>query len=243
LLAIVDKRFIGSASLPAENRTCSCYGKSEFAPRLDNKSRMSREIHVRFCEGLGVRFPRATRLVVLCKTEKNCREAERRVRKILAELKLELHPKKTRRIDLGWGKQGFDFLGCHLRKRFSGPIWEKARKRVYFLQRWPSTRSMKRIRQRVRDMTPRSRCHRDPREVIAEINPVLRGWGQYFRTGNAADKFAEVDRYVAWRLKRLRIKRKGRHLKPREPRRWTPQYFYALGLQKLSGTVAYPEAA
>jgi RNA-directed DNA polymerase len=40
---------------------------------------------------------------------------------------------------------------------------------------------------------------------------VLRGWGQYFRTGNAADKFVEVDRYVAWRLKRLRIKRKGRH--------------------------------
>ena len=75
------------------------------------------------------------------------------------------------------------------------------------------------------------------------INPVLRGWAQYFRTGNAADKFVEVDRYVAWRLKRLRIKHKGRHLKPREPRRWTPQYFYALGLQKLSRTVAYPDAA
>jgi group II intron reverse transcriptase/maturase len=195
------------------------------------------------CADLGVLVRYCDDFVVLCKTEKDCREAERRVRKILAELKLELHPKKTRRIDLGWGKQGFDFLGCHLRKRFSGPIWEKSRKRVYFLQRWPSTRSMKRIRQRVKDMTPRSRCHRDPREVIAEINPVLRGWGQYFRTGNAADKFVEVDRYVAWRLKRLRIKRKGRHLKPREPRRWTPQYFYALGLQKLSGTVAYPEAA
>jgi hypothetical protein len=89
-------------------------------------------------------------------------------------------------VDLGWGKQGFDFLGCHLRKRFSGPTWEKSRKRVYFLQRWPSTRSMK-------DLTPKSRCHKDPRDVIAELNPVLRGWGQYFRTGNAADKFAEVD--------------------------------------------------
>lgn len=195
------------------------------------------------CADLGVLVRYCDDFVVLCKTEKNCREAERRVRKILTELKLELHPEKTRRIDLGWGKQGFDFLGCHLRKRFSGPIWEMSRKRVYFLQRWPSTRSMKRIRQRVKDMTPKSRCHRDPRDVIAELNPVLRGWGQYFRTGNAADKFVEVDRYVAWRLKRLRIKRKGRHLKPREPRRWTPQYFYALGLQKLSGTIKYPEAA
>jgi group II intron reverse transcriptase/maturase len=195
------------------------------------------------CADLGVLVRYCDDFVVLCKTEKNCREAERRVRKILAELKLELHPEKTRRIDLGWGKQGFDFLGCHLRKRFSGPIWERSRKRVYFLQRWPSMRSMKRIRQRVKDMTVKSRCHRDPRDVIAELNPVLRGWGQYFRTGNAADKFIEVDRYVAWRLKRLRIKRKGRQLKPREPRRWTPHFFYALGLQKLSGTIAYPEAA
>lgn len=204
---------------------------------------MRREFHVRFCEGPGVQSLRANRLVVLCKTEKNCREAERRVRKLLGELKLELHPKKTRRVDLGWGKQGIDFLGCHLRKRFSGPVWEKSHKRVYFLQRWPSTKSMKQIRQRMKDMTSRSRCHRDPRDVIAEINPVLRGWGQYFCTGNAADKFSEVDNYVTWRLKRLRIQRKGRHLKPGEARRWNASYFHALGLHKLVGTVAYPEAA
>ncbi len=195
------------------------------------------------CAHLGVLVRYADDLAVLCKTEGDCREAERRVRKILAELKLELHPVKTRRLNLGWGKQGFDFLGCHLRKQFSGPQWEKRRKRVYFLHRWPSTKSMKRIRQRVKGLTPRSRCHVDLRRVIDEINPVLRGWGQYFRTGNATYKFRKVDRYVAWRLKSLRLKRKGRNLKPGEARRWTPDYFYALGLYKLAGTVAYPEAA
>ena len=195
------------------------------------------------CADLGVLVRYCDDFVVLCKTEKNCREAERRVRKLLGELRLELHPGKTRRVDLGWGKQGIDFLGCHLRKRFSGPVWEKSRKRVYFLQRWPSTKSMKRIRQRVKDLTTRSRCHRDPRDVIAELNPVLRGWGQYFRTGNAADKFSEIDKYVAWRLKRMRIARKGRHLKPGEARRWNASYFYALGLHHLHGTVRYPEAA
>ena len=102
---------------------------------------------------------------------------------------------------------------------------------------------MKRIRQRVKDLTSRSRCHRDPRDVIAEINPVLRGWGQYFRTGNAADKFSEIDKYATWRLKRMRNARKGRHLKPGEARRWNTSYFHALGLHKLSGTVRYPEAA
>ena len=197
------------------------------------------------CTHLGTLVRYADDLVVLCKTASDCREAERRVKKILAELVLELPPDKTRRVDLGWGKQGFDFLGCHLRKQFSGPVWEKSgrRKRVYFLQRWPSARSMKRVRQRVKDLTPRSRCHADPRDVIAELNPVIRGWGQYFRTGNAANAFSDVDRYVARRLKRLRVKRKGRHLVPGEAPRWDAGYFQALGLYKLSGTVAYPEAA
>jgi group II intron reverse transcriptase/maturase len=197
------------------------------------------------CADLGVLVRYCDDFVVLCKTEKDCREAERRVRKLLGELKLELHPDKTKRVDLSWGKQGIDFLGCHLRKRFSGPVWMKSdkRKRVYFLQRWPSTKSMKRIRQRVKEMTPSSRSHRDPRDLIAELNPVLRGWGQYFRTGNATEKFNEIDGHVAWRLKRLRIKRKGRHLKAGEPRRWNPRYFYALGLHRLLGTIAYPEAA
>jgi RNA-directed DNA polymerase len=195
------------------------------------------------CAQLGVLVRYADDLVVMCKTASDCREAERRVRKILAELKLELHPDKTRRVDLSWGKQGFDFLGCHLRKRLSGPIWMKSRTRKYFLQRWPSTRSMKRIRQRVKELTSKSRCHQDPRAVIDVLNPVVRGWGQYFRTGNASKCFNDVDRYVAWRLKRMRIRRKGRHLRPGEAHRWNPAYFYALGLHKLLGTVAYPVAA
>ncbi len=197
------------------------------------------------CADLGVFVRYCDDFVVLCKTEKDCREAERRVRKLLAELKLELHPGKTRRIDLSWGKQGFDFLGCHLRKRFSGPVWKKSgeRKRVYYLQRWPSTKSMKRIKQRVKDKTHRSRCHVDPRVIIAELNPVLRGWGQYFGTGNASDKFSEVDRYVVWRMRRMRIHRKGRHLKQGEAQRWKEPYFLALGLVHLHGTVKYPEAA
>jgi hypothetical protein len=61
--------------------------------------------------------------------------------------------------------------------------------------------------------------------------------------GNASVKFTEVDRYVAWRLKRMRLKRKGRHLRPGEAQKWSRHYFYALGLHRLHGTVRYPEAA
>jgi len=74
----------------------------------------------------------------MCKTKQQCEEAERRIKVILTRLGLELHPEKTRRVELYDGKQGFDFLGCHLHKRLSGKIWEHQRKRVYFLHRWPS---------------------------------------------------------------------------------------------------------
>jgi len=179
--------------------------------------------------------------VVICRTKKACEQAETRIREILARLGLELHPEKTRRVELYDGKEGFDFLGCHLHKRLSGKIWERERRRLYFLHRWPSARSMKRIRERVKELTPRGRCHADIRDVIASLNPVLRGWGNYFATGNAAKRFNQLDSYVYRRLRALLVKRKGRHLRAGEAGRWTREYFHNLGLIRLRGTVRYPE--
>jgi len=181
--------------------------------------------------------------VVMSRTRSQCEEAERRVRAILRRLKLELHPEKTKRVELSWGEQGFDFLGCHFRKRLSGPIWEKERKRVYFLQRWPSTRSMKRVRHRVKELTDRRWLGaKDVRVLIRKLNPVLRGWGNYFHTGNASIKFQQVDSYVWWRLNRFMVKRKGRNLRAGQAKRWNGDFFYALGLHRLIGTIRYPGA-
>lgn len=196
------------------------------------------------CAHLGTLVRYADDFVVLCGTGKACEEAEDRVREILSRLGLELHPDKTRRVDLSWGKEGFDFLGCHLRKRLSGPIWEKQGRRVYFLQRWPSQRSMKRIRQRVKERTGRDRNGvRDIRVIIEDLNPLLRGWGNYFCTGNAAQKFNQVDTYVWRRLHAFMVKRKGRNLRPGEAQQWDSDFFHHLGLHRLRGTVQYPEAA
>lgn len=192
---------------------------------------------------LGTLVRYADDFVVMCKTKAACEQAEVRIKEILGRLGLELHPEKTRRVELYDGKEGFDFLGCHLRKRLSGRLWEEEGKRLYFLQRCPSQRSMKRIRARVRELTPRGRCHEDLRKVIADLNPIIRGWGQYFQTGNAAKRFNQVDSYVYQRLRSLRVKRKGRALKAGEASRWTRDYFHNLGLHRLRGTVRYPEAA
>jgi RNA-directed DNA polymerase len=190
---------------------------------------------------LGTLVRYADDFVVMCRTKRDCEQAEARIKVILERLGLELHPEKTRRVELYDGKEGFDFLGCHLHKRMSGLLWERKRKRLYFLQRWPSRRAMQRIRQRIRELTPRGRCHADLREVIADLNPVLRGWGTYFCTGNAAQQFLSLDGFVVRRLRTLRVKRKGRTLQPGEAERWTRAYFETVGLHRLRGTIRYPE--
>ncbi|MBI4570774.1 MAG: hypothetical protein HY723_02405, partial [Chloroflexi bacterium] len=122
---------------------------------------------------LGVLVRYADDFVVMCATRAACEEAERRVREILRRLKLELHPDKTRRVELSWGKEGFDFLGCHLRKRLSGAILEKSGRRLYFLQRGPSQRSMKRVRQRVKELTGTNRFTAGgPGSAVTAVGPL-----------------------------------------------------------------------
>jgi RNA-directed DNA polymerase len=82
---------------------------------------------------------------------------------------------------------------------------------------------------------------RDIREVIRVLNAVLRGWGQYFRTGNASLKFQQIDRYVEGRLVRLLRHRGGWRQRPFHLRAWPHQRFVQEhGLYRLLGTIRYP---
>jgi RNA-directed DNA polymerase len=181
--------------------------------------------------------------VVLCRSAVQAQAALDAVEDILRGLGLRMHPDKTRAVDLREGREGLDFLGCHFRARMSGRLWEQRRIRRYYLHRWPSQRAMKRLREKVRDRTGRNRAGDDIREVIADINPILRGWGNYFRTGNAAIKFRQADDYVAWRLRRLMIKKRGRNLRAGQVQAWTEDWFNGHGLHRLRGTIRYPRAA
>ena len=136
--------------------------------------------------GVGEVVRYADDFVVLCRSQDQAEEAQRRATAILGDLGLSLHRDKTRVVDLGEGKEGFDFLGCHFRARMSGKLWEQKRIVRYYLHRWPSVRSMKRARQRIKAFTARSQVGQQLPDVIARLNRFLRGWGNYFRTGNAA---------------------------------------------------------
>ena len=191
----------------------------------------------RQCRHLGVLVRYADDGVVLCRTRADAEETLRRLGIIMERLSLKLHPDKTRIVELGLGKEGFVFLGCYLRivlSRF---------KRREYLFRWPSSKAIGSIRGRVRELTDRRRWAglKDIRQVVEVLNPTLRGWGNYFRTGNASWKFQQVDRYVNQRLVRLLPRVRDWRRRPFDLREWAPARFASeLGLHRLVGTIRYP---
>jgi group II intron reverse transcriptase/maturase len=197
----------------------------------------------RECSSLGVLVRYADDFVVLCRTRAKADAAMRRLETIFERLRLTLHPEKTRIVELGVGKEGFTFLGCYLRI-----VRSHFKKREYVF-RWPSPKAMKRIRDRVRELTDRRRRAgmKDIREVVVDLNPVLRGWGNAFRTGNASTQFNQLDSYVRRRLVRLlqRRARTWRRGEERYPwREWPHERFVKeFGLHRLLGTIRYPGAA
>ena len=196
-----------------------------------------------FADGVHGRLVRyADDFVVMCRSEEQACAAGELARQVLADLGLQLHREKTRVVDLTEGGEGLDFLGCHFHARVSGKLLERGIRR-YYLQRWPSQAAMKRVRQKIKAMTGRGRVGTDIREVISWLNPILRGWGNYFRTGNAAIRFNQIDRYVVRRLSGLMRKRYGRNLRPGQWQTWTREWFEAHGLYRLRGTIRYPAIA
>jgi hypothetical protein len=152
---------------------------------------------------------------------------------VLAPLGLQLNPDKTRTVDLTKGKEGFDFLGFHCHKVES---WKwKGR---WYLQRWPSARAMKSVRAKIRTGTHRGFACSDLSITVEYLNPVLRGWANYFRHGNSARKFSQVDSYVHERLAILASVKHGR-----SGRNWATTYnwawFQRLGVYNLTGKVRY----
>lgn len=123
-------------------------------------------------------------------------------RGILAGLGLELHPDKTRLVDADHGS--FDFLGFSFRKV---PNREKTRRFTLLI---PSRKAEASIRAKVRELTRYWRTEK-LETVIQEINPVVRGWVNYFRIGNSSRSFNETRHYIVTKamryLRRKQLKR------------------------------------
>lgn len=150
----------------------------------------------KFCSGIGVLVRYADDLVVLCRHAAGAEEALRRLHIVMERLGLKLHPTKTCAVNLQGGWEGFDFLGFHQRKRRS---WKH--RQYFYLQQWPGAKAMEAIREKIRAITGlRKHFQWSLREMIEKLNPILRGWGNYFAAGNSAQKFSAINSYVQERL-------------------------------------------
>src|SRR3954453_15341750 len=143
--------------------------------------------------------------VVLSSPQERAQRARDLVATVLAQLGMRLDPEKSSIVCLSGGRQGFVSLGFHHQKVES---W-KWRGRHY-LHRWPSDRAMAVLRDKIRTATARSRTERPVAAVVADLNPVLRGWAGYFRHGNSGRKFNAVDGYVHERLAIFTSRKHGR---------------------------------
>lgn len=187
----------------------------------------------RQCRQIGVLVRYADDMVILCRSESLAKEALRRLQLVLEHLGLNLNAAKTRMVDLREGREGFDFLGFHHRKVRS---WRYHR---HYLHRWPARRAMRAIREKVRSIVGgRQGLKRSLKEVLHELNPVLRGWGNYFCVGNSSKQLRVVDSFVWERLCIFLSKKHGKsgrgwaerwqHIDPRQE-----------GLYQLGGTVRW----
>ena len=137
-----------------------------------------------------------------------------------------LHPEKTRIEDMTQPAEagGFDFLRYHFERGW----------------KWPRKTSLRKLKDTMQKHTRRT-SGQSMERIVSKLNPVLRGWGNYFRTGNASKQFNSLDSFVASRLVRLIGQREGLEKRPFYRPDWPRlRFVHDFGLHRLLGTIRYP---
>ena len=156
--------------------------------------------------------------VILCRSREEADAALAEVREWVQANGLTLHPDKTHIGDWRQPGEGFDFLGYR---------FEAGRRLV-------RKKSLANLRQKVRDKTRRTRGDSLER-IIADLNPMLRGWFQYFKHAYRTT-FTDIDGFVRRRLRAILRKQEkrpafGRSLE--DSKRWPNAFFANKGLFTL----------
>src|ERR1700758_4785062 len=145
--------------------------------------------------------------VVTCKSAAEARAAVDAARRILKQLGVELHPQKTRIVHV---RYGFEFLGYKI-KRGERKLYlpeSKIRSQVQqgALYAYPKAKSIRRFMDRIRQRTKR-KIPLKTKELIAELNPLLRGWGEYYKRAHVRTLFHRLDGWIVRRIWAHRYKR------------------------------------
>ena len=144
--------------------------------------------------------------VVTCASAAQARAAVVVAKRILSELGVQLHPQKTRIVHV---RYGFEFLGYKIKRGGqldlpAGKICSAARSGALYA--YPREKSIRRFMDRVRSLTQR-RVPLKTDALIQQLNPMLRGWGEYFKRAHVRRIFNRLDRWIVRRIWSHRFKR------------------------------------
>ena len=148
------------------------------------------------------------------------RAVERRLREELAKLRVEINEDKSRMVDLAKGGS-FSFLGFEYRRiRSRNGVW-----RPYYA---PKLKKRTALFAKLREVF-RQNVSQPVGKVIDEINPILRGWVNYFRVGHSNRCFSMVKHWVEKKIRRHLMR--SRQRSGMGWKRWSREWIYgALGL-------------
>ena len=162
-------------------------------------------------------------LVVLCRTKAEAEQVLDALRQWSESAGLTVHPTKTRIVNVH--DQGFDFLGWHFRAD----------------KKWPRQKSLQKLQEKMRPLTRRNNRW-SLRQIVAQANPILRGWHGYFRASYRTG-LSGPDGWLRRRLRamlRKREKRPSYGLSHADSRRWPNRWFAERGLFSLEhGSCTY----
>ena len=186
---------------------------------------------------LGVIVRYADDAVIMCRKRTDAELAFEHLKRIMTKLKLTLNPQKTKIVDMN--KESFDFLGFCFQK--FGKT-KSGRKLPYMM---PSKKAIKKVKDAVRVITCRKSAYEGLEQKVEKLNPLIRGWRNYFQHGNSTKRFKQLDEYVWMRLWR-RVYYRRKQKKYREHvlygfRKWYAtsgiEYFYYLNKKRYVAVV------
>jgi group II intron reverse transcriptase/maturase len=145
--------------------------------------------------------------VVTCRSRRQAEKVLRLATGILRTLGVVLNPTKTKIVHI---RQGFEFLGFKI-KQGTSQLRLKQDKivtsaRSYSLYACPTEKSLQRFKEKVRALT-RRRAPVNVVQLIEQLNPLLRGWGEYYKRAHVRRLFNRLDRWIVRRLWAHRHKR------------------------------------
>lgn len=152
-------------------------------------------------------------------------EAMAAMKELMGVLKLTVNEQKTRLCHAP--EESFDFLGYTIERCY----WHRTG-RTYIGTR-PSRKRVARIRERIREITSVRWTWQSHEEVVARLNRLLVGWGNYFCLGPVSEAYRAVDQHSRQRLRQWLCRK--HKVQGRGASRYPHEYLHKeLGLVRLA---------